>query len=103
MECSVEDAVLLADTGGELPAPRRPIEGSAKVFGFLALLAAEQPFTVAEVEVNGEPGLLFHAGGEPLYLVTSVVDAEGKVSLVLDVGGPTKFAYAKRQRLRLPA
>ncbi|HEY4027889.1 MAG TPA: sigma-70 family RNA polymerase sigma factor [Candidatus Dormibacteraeota bacterium] len=98
-----EDAVLLADTGDELPAPRGPIVGSTKVLRFLALLAAEQPFTVAEVEVNGEPGLLFHSGGEPRYLITSVVDAEGRVALVLDVGGPTKFAYARRQQLRLPA
>ena len=98
-----EDAVLLADTGGELPAPRRPIEGSAKILRFVALVAAVQPpFAATEVEVNGEPGLLFHAGGEPYYLLTAVVDAEGKARLVLQVGGPTKFAYAKRQRLRLP-
>ncbi len=99
-----EDAVLLADTGGELPAPRRPIVGSAQILHFLGLVVAERPpFTATEVEVNGEPGLLFHAGGEPHYLITSVVDVEGKARLVLDVGGPTKFTYARRQRLRLPA
>jgi hypothetical protein len=95
---------MLADTGGELPAPSGPIVGSADILRFLALVAAEHPpFTATEVEVNGEPGLLFHAGGEPHYLWTAVVDAEGKVPLFLDVGGPTKFTYAKRQRLRLPA
>lgn len=99
-----EDAVLLADTGGELPAPSRPIEGSAEILRFLAQVAAlSPPFTGTEVEVNCEPGLLFHAGGEPHYLWTAVADAEGRVRLALDVGGPTKFAYAKRQRLRLPA
>ncbi|HKF16724.1 MAG TPA: sigma-70 family RNA polymerase sigma factor [Candidatus Dormibacteraeota bacterium] len=101
-----EDAVLLADTGGELPAPRRPIVGPAKILRFLAgvLQSPLLPgLMAAEVEVNGEPGLLHHAGGEPIYVITSVLDAEGKVPLVLGVGGPTKFAYVKRQRLRLPA
>jgi RNA polymerase sigma factor (sigma-70 family) len=99
-----EDAVLLADTGGELPAPSGPIEGSAEILRFLAMVLAEKPpFTLTEVEVNGEPGLLSHAGGEPYYLLSSVLDAEGRVRLFIDVGGPTKFAYARRQRLRLPA
>jgi nucleoside-diphosphate-sugar epimerase len=29
-----------------------------------------------------------------------VVNAEGRMRLALDVGGPTKFVYARRQRLR---
>jgi RNA polymerase sigma factor (sigma-70 family) len=98
------DAVLLADTGGELPAPSGPIEGAASILGFLALVAAlHPPFTATDVEVNGEPGLLFHAGGQPHYLWTGVLDAEGRLRLFLDVGGPTKFAYAMRQGPHLPA
>jgi RNA polymerase sigma-70 factor (ECF subfamily) len=100
-----EDAVLLADAGGELPAPRRPIEGPARIIRFFVGIHEKglPGLTATEVEVNGEPGLLFHVGDEPLYLVASVMDAEGRVRLALDVAGPTKFAYARRQRLRLPA
>jgi RNA polymerase sigma factor (sigma-70 family) len=100
-----EDAVLVADAGGELPAPRRPIVGPARILRFFVGIHEKglPGLTATEVEVNGEPGLLFHVGDEPLYLVTSVVDAEGRMRLALDVGGPTKFAYARRQRLRLPA
>jgi len=100
-----EDAVLVADAGGELPAPHRPIVGPARILRFFVGIHEKglPGLTATEVEVNGQPGLLFHVGDEPLYLVTSVVDAEGRMRLVLDVGGPTKFAYARRQRLRLPA
>jgi RNA polymerase sigma-70 factor, ECF subfamily len=98
-----DDAVLVADTGREIPAPSVPMVGPASILRFLATVAAQRQFTAAEVEVNGEPGLLFHAGGEPAYLGTFLADAEGRLRLVLGVGGPTKFAYARRQRLRLPA
>jgi RNA polymerase sigma factor (sigma-70 family) len=100
-----EDAVLLADAGGELPTPRRPIEGPAGIVRFFVGIHEKglPGLRATEVEVNGEPGLLFHVGDEPLYLVTGVMDAEGRVRLALDVAGPTKFAYARRQRLRLPA
>jgi RNA polymerase sigma factor (sigma-70 family) len=100
-----EDAVLLADAGGELPAPHRPIEGPARIIRFFVGIHEKglPGLRATEVEVNGEPGLLFHVGEEPLYLIAGVMDAEGRVRLVLDVAGPTKFAYAKRQRLRLPA
>ncbi|HLH70684.1 MAG TPA: sigma-70 family RNA polymerase sigma factor [Candidatus Dormibacteraeota bacterium] len=98
-----DDAALVADTGGEIPAPRRPIVGPGRILRFLAGVAALRRFTAAEVEVNGEPGLLFHADGEPAYLVACVVDAEGRLRLALDVGGPTKLAYVRRQRLRLSA
>jgi RNA polymerase sigma factor (sigma-70 family) len=100
-----DDAVLVADAGGELPTPRRPIVGPARIIRFFVGIHEKglSGLTATEVEVNGEPGLLFHVGDEPLYLVASVVDAEGRMRLALDVGGPTKFAYARRQRLRLPA
>ncbi len=98
-----DDAALVADTGGEIAAPRRPVVGPGRILRFLAGVAALRRFTAAEVEVNGEPGLLFHAGGEPAYLVACVVDAEGRLRLALDVGGPTKLAYVRRQRLRLSA
>jgi RNA polymerase sigma factor (sigma-70 family) len=98
-----EDAVLVADAGGELPTPRRPIVGPVRILRFFVGIHEHglPGLTATEVEVNGEPGLLFHVGDEPLYLVTSVVDTEGRMRLALDVGGPTKFAYARRQRLRL--
>lgn len=98
-----DDAVLVHDTGGELPSPTRPLVGPERILHFLARVAALRPYTTAHVEVNGEPGLLFHAGGEPAYLVTCMADEEGRLRVALDVGGPTKFAYARRQRIRLPS
>jgi RNA polymerase sigma factor (sigma-70 family) len=100
-----EDAVLVVDVSGELPAPRLPVMGAARILQFFAGLHEQglPGLTTTEVEVNGEPGLLFHVGDEPLYLVTSAVDAEGRMQLALGVGGPSKLAYARRQRVRLPA
>lgn len=98
-----DDAVLVPDTGGEIAAPSRPLVGPATILRFLARWVDVGRFTPVDVEVNGEPGLLFHAGGEPAYLATLVVDAEGRLRLALGVGGPTKLAYARRQGLRLPA
>ena len=100
-----EDVVLVADTGGELPAPRRPIVGPARIRRFFVGIHdyGLPGIEATEVEVNGEPGLLFHVGAEPMYLVTSVLDSQGRMRLALDVGGPTKLAYAGRQRLRLPS
>jgi RNA polymerase sigma factor (sigma-70 family) len=98
-----DDAVVVADTAGEIPAPSRPLVGPASILRFLAGIAGLRRFTAAEVEVNGEPGLLVHAGGEPVYLATFVADADGALRLALGVGGPAKLAYATRQRVRLPA
>ncbi|HEX4215662.1 MAG TPA: sigma-70 family RNA polymerase sigma factor [Candidatus Dormibacteraeota bacterium] len=98
-----EDAVLVHDTGGELPSPTRPLVGPERILRFLARVSALRIYAVSDVEVNGEPGLLFHAGGEPAYLVTCMLDGEGRLRLALDVGGPTKLAYARRQGIRLPA
>jgi hypothetical protein len=37
---------------------------------------------------------------EELLLFTRVVDVEGNVQVVLDRGGPTRFAYSRRRQLR---
>jgi RNA polymerase sigma factor (sigma-70 family) len=100
-----EDAVLVVDADGQIPAPRRPVVGAARILHFFVGIHEQGllGLTATMVEVNGELGLLFHVGDEPHYLVTSVVDAEGRMRLALGVGGPSKLAYARRQRVRLPA
>ncbi|MGH7918631.1 MAG: hypothetical protein ACREQM_01660, partial [Candidatus Dormibacteraceae bacterium] len=100
-----EDAVLVVDVSGDLPAPRRPVVGAARVRRFFAGIHEQgmPGLEATQVEVNGEPGLLFHVGDEPLYLVSNTADAEGRMRLALGVGGPRKLAYARRQRIRLPA
>lgn len=98
-----DDAVMVHDTGGELPAPTGPLVGREQILRFLAYVARLRLYAATDVEVNGEAGLLFHAGGEPAYLLACMADEEGRLRLGLNVGGPTKFAYARRQRIHLPS
>jgi RNA polymerase sigma factor (sigma-70 family) len=97
-----QDVALVSDTAGELPSAPRAILGPDRILRFLTGVRSKglAGTTMSEVEVNGEPALLVHADGEPLYVVTSVADADGRVRLTLTVGGPTKLGYVRRQRQR---
>jgi len=98
-----EDAVALTDGGDEVLAARRPIHGRDRVLRlFTGLLAKAPPdLRVAPAEVNGSPGLVVHAAGEPVQVAQLVLDAEGRIAELLFVVAPGKLAFVRRQCPRL--
>ncbi|WP_159941425.1 MULTISPECIES: RNA polymerase sigma factor SigJ [unclassified Nocardiopsis] len=108
-----EDVTLVSDSGGRARAPRRVLEGTAKVGRFLASLGQwrnterflrsvglpdprPEHLRVDVTEVNGGPAVLISADGRAASLV--VVDvAEDRVRHVYLVANPDKMS-----RLRVP-
>jgi len=97
---------LVADSGGRALAPRRPVRGAEKVARFLfAVVTEEQTARFLESvgsepsggtrvylsQVNGAPGVVITAGGEPISaLVLDVSD--GMVRTIRLVANPEKLA-----------
>ena len=97
---------LVADSGGRALAPRRPVRGAQKVARFLfAVVTEEQTARFLESvgaepsggtrvylsQVNGAPGVVITAGGEPISaLVLDVSD--GMVRTIRLVANPEKLA-----------
>jgi RNA polymerase sigma-70 factor (ECF subfamily) len=53
-------AILVIDSGGQVPAPRTPVRGSAAVVAAMKQMAADlSGAELEEVRVNGQPGLAF--------------------------------------------
>jgi RNA polymerase sigma-70 factor (ECF subfamily) len=96
---------LVADGGGKVLAPRRPVRGAQKVARFLLAVATERQTarflesvgsqSSGEVRihlapVNGEPGVVITAGNEPISaLVLDVSD--GLVQTIRLVANPEKL------------
>ncbi|WP_369132814.1 RNA polymerase sigma-70 factor [Modestobacter sp. I12A-02662] len=89
------DVVLVTDGEGRARAALRPITGTDKVCRFLLATTAaglELPGMRVDVaEVNGLPGIVAWAGGEP-YLALCLTVANGRVDQVLVVRNPDKLA-----------
>jgi RNA polymerase sigma-70 factor (TIGR02957 family) len=97
---------LVADSGGRALAPRRPVRGAQKVARFLfAVVTEEQTARFLESvgvepsggtrvylsQVNGAPGVVITAGGEPISaLILDVSD--GMVRTIRLVANPEKLA-----------
>jgi RNA polymerase sigma-70 factor (ECF subfamily) len=91
------------DGGDEALAARRPIHGRDRVLRLFAGLLAKAPpeLRAAPAEVNGTPGLVIHATGEPVQVAQLVLDRGGHVAELLFVLAPSKLAFVRRQRPRL--
>jgi RNA polymerase sigma factor (sigma-70 family) len=94
-----EDVVLVGDGGGEVLTARRPILGLDRVLRLLAGLRGRAPATLrlAVAAVNGEPAILVQDGRRPEHIAALVLDAGGRLALLLLVSAPGKLAYARRQ------
>ncbi len=98
MSVLAPDVTLLGDGGGKARAPMRPIVGAAKVARFLTAVSA-RPYmgveiadmTVARAEINGTPGILITAGGQPVTALTLVV-AGGRITAIQLLANPDKLA-----------
>jgi RNA polymerase sigma-70 factor (ECF subfamily) len=86
------DVVAIADGGGEVPAIRRPVEGSERVARLLSRLAARAPDAVVGTAwVNGAPAGRIDLAGE-LSATLSLVVEDGRISRIYAVANPHKLA-----------
>jgi RNA polymerase sigma-70 factor, ECF subfamily len=95
MELLAPDIVLLSDGGAERHAARRPVVGADRVARFVVNLA-KRLLTADEarlVQVNGEPGLLFVADGEPDYVLSFTFTPDGKVRRCYSQLNPEKLRH----------
>ena len=95
LELLAPDAVLWADGGGKVRAPRRPIQGADKIARFFVGIgddAVPSGSTVEIVEVNGGPAavLMGPSGAEAVLQLD--LDDDGRVTDIRMVGNPDKLA-----------
>jgi RNA polymerase sigma-70 factor (ECF subfamily) len=88
---------LLTDGGGKTRAALRPIAGPAKVARFIAGIAT-RPYLGIETsavsldaaEINGAPGTLISAGGQPIAVLTMAV-VDGRITAIQLLVNPDKL------------
>ena len=105
MRVLAPDVDLVVDGGGRVPAPRRPLDGAAEVARFLVAIAGERQVTkfvaaatgvaTAQVQIritrlNGEPGIVLSAAGEPVSALFLDID-DGRVQAIRIVANPSKL------------
>lgn len=92
-----EDAVLVSDGGGRVPAGRRPIQGADAVARFLLGLVrvgATRGITATLTELNASPGVLVTEAGTVISaFVLDVVD--DRVAVVRAVRNPDKLRHLR--------
>ena len=95
MELLAPDVVLLSDGGAERHAARRPVIGPDRVARLVVNLAKRlmQTDEARLVQVNGEPGLLFVADGEPDYVLSFAFSPDGKVRRFYSQLNPEKLRH----------
>jgi RNA polymerase sigma-70 factor (TIGR02957 family) len=106
MEVLSPGVELVADGGGKALAPRRPVVGAEKVARFLVAIVDEEQTArflrsvgsepseevrVHVAAVNGEPGVVITAGGEPISALGLEVSG-GAVQTIRLVANPEKLA-----------
>jgi RNA polymerase sigma-70 factor (TIGR02957 family) len=106
MEVLSPGVELVADGGGKALAPRRPVVGAEKVARFLVAIVDEEQTArflrsvgsesseevrVHVAPVNGEPGVVITAGGEPISALVLEVSG-GAVQTIRLVANPEKLA-----------
>jgi RNA polymerase sigma-70 factor, ECF subfamily len=93
MQVLAPGVTLVADGGGRVRAPRRPVHGADKVARFLAAVATrpDQDVRARIAQVNGGPGIVVTSEGEPVAVFVLDV-AGGVVRSVHLVANPEKLA-----------
>jgi RNA polymerase sigma-70 factor (ECF subfamily) len=92
------NVTLLTDGGGKTRAALRPITGAAKVARFMAGIATRQylgtdvsAMRLDAAEINGAPGTLISAGGQPVAVLTMTV-ADHRVTAIQLLTNPDKLS-----------
>jgi len=87
-----DDVEVLSDGGGKVSAARVVIRGRNRAARFLAgvFKKRQRKHEVRLATVNGEPGLVFHAGGRVVQVVS--IRIEGSVRAVYMTSNPDKLS-----------
>ncbi|AKU92658.1 RNA polymerase sigma-70 factor [Vulgatibacter incomptus] len=93
LEVLAPDVVMVTDSGGLVPAARRPIVGADNLVAFLGGLVAKAPsdFASAAVWLNGAPGVRFDLGGEVAAALSLTVE-DGRITRIYAIRNPYKLA-----------
>ena len=87
------DVTLVADGGGRVRAPLRPVEGADRVARFLVVVATERrrDVQVRLAEVNGGPGIVVTSDGAPITTLILEV-SDDRVQTIYLVANPDKLS-----------
>lgn len=90
------DAILYSDGGGEVIAPRRPVEGDSKIAKFMIGIqkGITEEVRIEPRTINGEPGLVAYLGGR-LHSVWSFVVEKGRIQNIFVVLNPEKLEHLR--------
>ena len=97
LELLAPDVTFVADSGGVVAAPRRPVEGADRVAHLLLSLAARVPAgtELRRVEVNGMPGIVAVVD-DRVDTVISLDVVAGRITAVRVVRSPEKLRVTAR-------
>jgi RNA polymerase sigma-70 factor (ECF subfamily) len=87
-----EEVTLYVDSGGKVPAARRPIHRAQNVARFMLGIVRKAPpdFLPRFTEINGRPGIIGYAESRPFSTLTLEV-ADGTIQAIYIVVNPEKL------------
>lgn len=93
MDVLAPDVVLVSDSGGEVPAARKPIQGAKKLIAFLVggTRKLTERLVAAPVWLNGAPGARIDRDGE-LAAAISLTMEHGRITRIYAIVNPQKLA-----------
>jgi RNA polymerase sigma-70 factor (ECF subfamily) len=99
-----DDVVVWTDWGGKVRAALRPVTGPHRSARFLLSVASRTPAgaSVREIDLNGQPGLVFEVDGHIVIALTLDV-ADGRVAAVRVVSNPDKLVALQPRHSSEPA
>lgn len=84
------DVVVVADSGGLVPAARRPIQGAERVAGLLVTGLRSVTFETQTVWLNGTPGVRLDIDGQIDTAVSLAVE-DGRITRIYAIRNPQKL------------
>jgi RNA polymerase sigma-70 factor, ECF subfamily len=90
------EVTLVADSGGSISAPLRPLESAGKVARFLMSVIERQPGGVRlrYATINAGPGVIAYCGSPPAVLGTAAFEISGDgIARIYAVFNPAKLSH----------
>lgn len=110
-----EDALLLSDGGGKVPAALNPLHGKWRISRFFLGVygkwkksirtgrVPDMPLTLYPARVNGLPGVMMFLEGTPFQSLAFETCKDGTIGTFYMVRNPDKLAHIRPPRDRAPA
>src|SRR5699024_12576165 len=93
---SLHDALPISDTGGNAPAPPRPIvgvENTVRVLGAVLPQLGRVGLRLEPQQINGEPGALARDRDGHLVQAITLDTADGRIHTIRSVSNPDKLTH----------